>query len=110
MFVLKFFVPAVFFFTLFSYGQGNVLSVCDRTPQVKEAIVEKIKQETGVEDCSLMKPLLSFIEILFIEESGITALKSGDFSGLSSLDMLDLSNNQISDLPEDVFSGLSSLK
>ena len=110
MSVLQLFLSAVFFFTLFSYGQDNVLSVCDRTSQVRNAIVEKIKQETGVEDCSLMTPLLSFIEFLDLEEHNITELKSGDFSGLSSLQQLNLNGNHISVVPNGVFSGLSSLQ
>ena len=37
-------------------------------------------------------------------------MQAGDFDGLSSLQALDLGNNQLSTLPEGVFNGLSSLQ
>ena len=40
----------------------------------------------------------------------ITALREGDFAGLSSLDTLDLSLNDLTKLPEKVFVGLSNLR
>ena len=52
---------------------------------------------------------LAAITSLDLESSGITALKAGDFAGLSALTRLDLDNNQISTLPTGIFSGLSAL-
>ncbi len=40
----------------------------------------------------------------------VTALKSGDFVGLSGVTYLDLEDNQITTLPADVFKGLASLQ
>ena len=33
---------SLFFIPLVSYGQSQFLSVCDRTPEVRDAIMEKI--------------------------------------------------------------------
>ena len=39
----------------------------------------------------------------------ITALKVGDFDGLTSLTELRLNGNQLTTLPEDIFDGLNAL-
>ena len=118
-------LTSLFFISLFSYGQGEFLSVCDRTPQVKEAImrmIAKIDPSITCSDDDLMLPILSSIKtltVISVEERGVldlffgdwfsSSLKVGDFSGLSSLESLFLSSNQISSLSSNAFLGLSSL-
>ena len=82
-------------------------SVCDRTPQVRDAIVAA----AGVNSCEeVTETHLALISNLYLSTKLITSLKIGDFDGLSSLERLHLIDNQLSSLPEDIFDGLSSLK
>ena len=81
--------------------------VCDRTPQVRDAIVSIVP---GVSDCEdVTKSHLALITNLNLSDQNITTLKAGDFDGLSSLRILTLYKNTLSSLPVDIFSGLSSL-
>uniref|UniRef100_A0A147B3N5 Vasorin n=1 Tax=Fundulus heteroclitus TaxID=8078 RepID=A0A147B3N5_FUNHE len=47
---------------------------------------------------------------LYLFANGIEGIKAEDFDGLVNLEMLDLSQNKLTDLPERVFEPLSSLK
>ena len=81
-------------------------SVCDRTPQVRDAIVAA----AGVEDCSeVTEAHLARIPSLYLNSKGITSLKSGDFDGLTALTRLYLRWNDLSSLPSDIFDGLTAL-
>ena len=81
--------------------------VCDRTPQVRDAIVSIVP---GVSDCkNVTQSHLALIINLNLSDQNITALKAGDFDGLSSLRILTLYKNTLSSLPVDIFSGLDSL-
>ena len=107
----KLLLVGLFFIPFLSYGQ--FLSVCDRTPQVRDAIMKKTAQIDPSIECSdddLMVLVVSEFELLNLEEEDITSLKAGDFSGLSSLRGLYLEDNEITTLPRGVFSGLSSLE
>ena len=82
----------------------------ERTAQVRDAIVSA----AGVNSAAdvTVAHLAAITSLNFGSSSsnaGITSLKSGDFSGLSSLRALELFNNPLTTLPEDVFDGLSSL-
>ena len=91
-----------------------VIPVCDRTPQVRDAIVAAV---SVVSDCNdVTDAHLTAITSLNLtgnpfdlETDDIKALKPGDFSGLSALTTLRLNNNDLTTLPTDIFSGLSSL-
>ena len=73
----------------------GITPVCDRTPQVRDEIVE----EAPVSTCSdVTEAHLSAITYLRFYEKGISALQAGDFSGLTALETLDLGNNELSSL------------
>ncbi len=85
-----------------AYGQ-NTLPVCERTPQVRDAIVAKLKKAYTPMTCVLANEMLDTIQILSLMNKNITSLKEGDFSGLTSLKHLELRRNQLSALPEKIF-------
>ena len=85
------------------HGQG----VCDRTPQVRDKLVEV----TGASVCGqVTSAQLAGVERLDLSESEISALQRHDFSGLDSLKWLRLNDNSLTELPPGVFSGLTSLE
>ena len=107
------------------YELGSVTStvvtieegVCDRTPQVRDEIM----RQAGVAGCTETEDRhLAGIQRLELdptpnmngipERATITAVREGDFSGLSRLRGLLLSSNQLTELPPGVFSGLSRLE
>ncbi len=101
---------------------AQIVPVCDRTPEVRDAIVEKVPD---VSDCGdVTEAHLAEIEgdlnlagpyDVWGIPSGdlpnpILELKAGDFSGLSSLEGLGLHANKLTTLPAGLFHGLSSLE
>ena len=82
-------------------------SVCDRTPQVRDAIVAL----APVSDCADVTNIhLADIGVLDLAGSSIETLQEGDFAGLIALSHLYLNGNELTELPEEVFSGLPTLK
>ena len=79
----------------------------DRTPQVRDGIVAAVP---GISDhLSVTEAHLAAITQLLLGYQNITALKSGDFSGLTALTQLNLPGNQLSSLPDSIFEGLTAL-
>ena len=86
--------------------------VCERTPQVREALVTKAQnRDATVTDCSEVTAAhLAAVETLAVEDPGLTALKAGDFAGLSGVLTLFLINNTaLTALPAGIFDGLGSV-
>ena len=88
-----------------------ITPVSDRTSQVAEAILGVVRLDypsvssyAGITTTHLAAPL-----VLYLNNKSITALKSGDFDGLTNLEQLRLNKNQLTSLPSDIFSGLTSL-
>ena len=80
--------------------------ICDRTPQVRDVIVAA----APVSACgAVTEAHLAAITELNLASKNITALKTGDFDGLTRLEELRLQDNGLTTVPEDLFSGLSSL-
>ena len=105
---------------LYGLTQGNLIdvdieipapsfvSVCDRTPQVRDAIVRAV---SGVSDCAdVTAAHLASITSLYLGSQDITALRANDFNGLTALEFLDLWGNDLSRLPDGLFDDLTKLK
>ena len=85
------------------------LGICDRTKEVRKAILRMIR---GVSDCSkVSKEHLERVQgNLVLTGSGITALQAGDFHDLPNVNELRLDRNDLETLPDDVFDGLDGLR
>ncbi|MCG9134111.1 cadherin domain-containing protein [Candidatus Poribacteria bacterium] len=81
--------------------------VKDRTQQVQDTIVALVPGVDAADDVTAAH--LALITNLNLSDQSITALKTGDFDGLSALRSLSLAKNTLSGLPADIFSGVSSL-
>ena len=86
---------------------AEVTPVSDRTSQVRDAIVSAVPNVNAASDVT--ETHLAAITRLNLRNKGITALKSGDFSGLSGLTDLNLYGNQLSSLSNGIFEGLTAL-
>ena len=85
----------------------NLKDVCNRTAQVRDAIMDA----AGVSACGdVTEDHLAAITRLSLSDESISTLKADDFSGLSALEELYLSDNNISSLPANIFSDLSALE
>ena len=92
---------------------GEVLTggVCERTPQVRDALVAKAQaNDPLVTNCSKVgdDELAGIAGSLRLGRPGIAALKPGDFAGLSGVTGLFLNENALSALPAGVFDGLGA--
>ncbi len=85
------------------------IGICDRTAQIQTALLSVID---GVTDCTLVTDahLSGIADSLNLRSQSMTALKATDFSGLSSLRILNVYDNDLTTLPTGVFSGLSNLR
>ncbi|MCY3929154.1 MAG: leucine-rich repeat domain-containing protein [Acidobacteria bacterium] len=84
-------------------GQG----VCDRTPEVRDAIVKELRAT----HCSWVSSAdLRTVTRLSILDSPLSRLRQGDFRGLVNLEQLDLNRNQLTVVPSAVFSDLENLR
>ena len=79
----------------------------DRTPQVRDAILDAVPGVSSEDD--ITKAHLAAITSLDLRYRGITALKIGDFDGLTALTTLDLYSANFSTLPAGIFDDLTAL-
>ena len=80
--------------------------LCDRTPQIRDAIAAQLGmpcEKVGKED--LLK-----IKTLELPNKGIESLRLGDFDGLENLEILRLDNNQLREIPENIFLPTKNLR
>ena len=93
--------------------------ICDRTPQVAATIIEYLDQfgpqfgVTRVSECGEVTGahLAAVLALdLTHRRPPLTALKRGDFAGLTSITGLYLHSNALTTLPDGVFAGLLSLE
>ena len=85
---------------------GGRISVCERTPQVRDVIVAA----APVSACSsVTEEHLAAITRLSLANDRISTLQRGDFSGLTNLTRLSIGGNPLSSLPADLFENLTNL-
>ena len=88
-------------------GQAQTVDICDRTPQVRDALLEAV----DTDDCAAVdSDGLAGVVTLWLGEKGLTESRAGDFNGLTSLQRLHLDRNELTALPEGAFDGLTSLQ
>ena len=92
----------------FSLAALSSAPVCDRTPQIRDAILNMIP---GVADCAEVtdEQLAAITGNLRLKGRGIRMLRVGDFDGLSNLSVLDLQHNRLKSLPQGVFDDLARM-
>ena len=83
--------------------------ICDRTQEVQDAILGQMEE---VSDCMAVtdQHLAGITGTLEISDMSATALKVGDFAGLTGLTGLVVTRSQFTTVPEGIFSGLTSLE
>ena len=94
-------------------AQSTVSGVCDRTPQVRDALLAGVQaNDDTVTDCSMVTTahLQALTGTMDLSNRGITSLKPGDFTGLTNLVTVFLSGNALTGLPDAIFGGLTNLQ
>ena len=103
------FLLTISLLVLSSTAQAQTQSgVCDRTPQVRDALVAIVGG--GVTCADVTADQLGRISVLSLGSERIETLQSGDFAGLTSLEQLDLYDNDLTALPPNIFAGLTNLR
>ena len=93
-------------------GTGLTLTaatgLCNRTPQVQTAILDKL---SGVSNCAVVTPTLlnSVAGSLDLQNKNLSALNIGDFDNLISVTTLNLRDNQLTTVPAGVFKPLTTM-
>ena len=103
-------VPALLWFSVLlsilaisAQGQG----ICDRTRRVHIELAEL----SGRDHCGQVTPQdLARIKTVNLRGRRLSVLRSHDFSGLVSLEVLYLTDNDLTELPEGIFQELGNLK
>ena len=95
-------------------GPAWALPVCERTPEVRDAIMRLARADSCQDvDAKALKDIrrlnLSCPRPPCTEAQALS-LKSGDFDGLTALDYLDLYDRGLTALPAGIFDGLDSLR
>ena len=89
-------------------AQAQTTGICDRTQQVRDAIVGLIPSVSNCADVTATH-LAGIDSPLLLPYASLTALKAGDFDGLTALTVLWLPANGLISLPAGVFDGLTAL-
>ncbi len=106
-YIVSIFVNLFFIFSLYTLVSAAITPVSDRTPQVRDEIIRVLRGKGVNSAAEVTEAHLASIWRLDLAYTGITSLKSGDFSGLTTLKSLTLAHNSISDIS--VLENLTSL-
>ena len=90
-------------------GTPPVVSVCDRSPDIRTAIVEVLDRYDQHCDKITAEELQTITHLKIINRQ-IKELAVGDFEGLVNLEHLALYKNLLTELPEGLFEGLENLR
>ena len=94
-------------------AQSTVSGVCDRTPQVRDALLAGVQaNDDTVTDCSMVTTahLQALTGTMDLSNRGITSLKPGDLTGLTNLVTVFLTGNALTGLPDGIFGDLTNLQ
>ena len=86
-----------------------VPGICERTRKVRDTLLTKIPDVNRCADATA-EHLAAITGILSLNGQNITALRAGDFDGLTALEQLWLDSNSLTSLSPGVFAGLTSLR
>ena len=92
--------------SMHSTSYAEITPVSDRTSQVRDAIITAAGVNTAAD---VTDAHLATIISLNLRAKSISALKSGDFSGMTGVTSLNLYGNELSSLPNGIFEGLTVL-
>ena len=94
--ILPIFLTIFMVFGILMSGYADITPVQDRTPQIRDAIVAAVPGVNSANDVTAAH--LAAIATLEASKKSISALKAGDFDGLTALTVLNLSHNTITDI------------
>ena len=86
----------------------SVITFCERTPAVRDAILARINDITACEDVTVAH-LNAIPGTLDLSSQGLSRLQESDFSGLVNLESLFLNDNDLRSLPGEIFNDLASV-
>ena len=90
--------------TISGTAQEESTGICDRTPQIRDAIMRELDDVDRCEDVTGEDLAgINGFSNTNLTNSGIESIQAGDFEGLVNLGLLNLSGNRISELPPGVF-------
>ena len=97
------------FLTNWERSTPEFVAVCNRTAQVRDALVDMV---SGITDCGEItnRHLATITGTLQLRDKKIMTLQAGDLDGLSRLKAVDLQNNRLTSLPAGLFKDLTMVR
>ena len=96
------------------YNAPPVLSVCDRTQQVEEAILRRVNGLPNISDLEcedVTRGHLKRVKLVYLQRKGVTTLDAADFTEMPNLKKIDLDFNPgLTSLPDGIFDGLTEMR
>ena len=110
-------LAALALFAIEARAAEGTIDICDRTPEVEAAIVASFW--CGAPHCgpepqcdAIPAARLASVNFLYIYDGALSgaALLPGDFDNLTGMEILDVRNNRLADLPAGLFDDLTALE